>query len=226
MTYEEIDCLLTKVANILNERPLGVRCHNAAEPSACPVTPNLLLHGSRTGSALLEYRKPADCALRQSYMEQVFKDWWKRWYTQVWEHLIPTTKWRHKERNVKVGDIVMVKFSGKVPPAEFRMGVVLEVKPDHKGLVRTAIVGMRPRDRREATLPYKSKDLWRFEASVQRLNVFLPVEDQEEALQPPVDGSHEDHVCADVDLTKKAANYFPSSHSSLGPAFADFSPLN
>ena len=200
MTYEELDVLLCKVANVLNDRPLGVRCHNSAEPAACPITPNLLLQGSRTTSARITspYQGDKSLALRMNYIEETFQEWWVKWLTQVWDHLIPTKKWRTKERNVQPGDIVMVKFSGKMSVAEFRLGVIQAVKPDHLGQVRTAVVGMRPRDKRDATVPYKSKTLWTFEVSVQRLNVFLPVELQDELNSTPSSGAHLTHNCPDT----------------------------
>ena len=56
---------------------------------------------------------------------------------------------------------------------------------------------MRPKDAREQTLPYKSKKLLIQEIVVQRLVVFLPVEDQE-VLDPVPEGVLETHVCPDA----------------------------
>ena len=55
---------------------------------------------------------------------------------------------------------------------------IQEVFPDSNGQVRTVKVGMRPRDSRELLLPYKSKDLWLTDVSVQRLVVVLPAAEQ------------------------------------------------
>ena len=52
--------------------------------------------------------------------------------------------------------------------------VRVEVEMDVKGLVRTVIVAMRPRDAREKSLPYKSKKLKKLKMVVQRLVLVCP----------------------------------------------------
>ena len=63
------------------------------------------------------------------------------------------------------------------------MGRVLETKVDTKGLVRTCIIGVRPRDSRESSLPYKVKDLLRMTVPVQRLCVISPAEQWQNSKQ-------------------------------------------
>ena len=101
-----------------------------------------------------------------------------------------------------IGDIVLVRFSSKVPPAKFKLGIVKEVKKDEKGLVRSCFVGMRRADAREKSLPYKSKDLMVQEIVVQRIVVLLPVELQEVS-DRPAEGVLDErveapHVCCDA----------------------------
>ena len=78
MTYEECQVLFCKIADALNERPLGVRSHNSAEPSVCPVTPNLLLHGSRTAAAAVLSKELGnlhnDCVQKMAYIEATFDE--------------------------------------------------------------------------------------------------------------------------------------------------------
>ena len=159
LSYDEFDLVLAKAANAINERPLSIRVHNGAEDELCPVTPNLLLLGQRTYAGNLEdtyLEKGHDKAIiRMKLVEECYQEWWQRWFVQVFPQLIPLKKWRTVERNMCVGDVVLVKFSTKVPPAKYKLGIVVEVKHDEKGLVRSCMVGMRRQDAREKTLPYK-----------------------------------------------------------------------
>ena len=204
LAYDEFDTCLAMAANALNERPLSVRVHSGAEPGVCPVTPNLLLLGQRTFTEDLAKNFVKDehdrANMRMALIQESFHQWWQEWYVQVFPQLVPVKKWRSVERNMRVGDIVLVRFATKVPPAKYRLGRVVEVKTDPKGLVRSCLVGMRPRDAREKTLPYRSKDLLIQEIVVQRLVVFLPVEEQE-VVDPDRAGVLDDgglHVCPDA----------------------------
>ena len=51
-----------------------------------------------------------------------------------------------------------------------------------KGLVRTVTVGMRPRDSREKSLPYKSKKLKSLKLAIQRLILICPAKEVKELL--------------------------------------------
>ena len=56
------------------------------------------------------------------------------------------------------------------------------METDHKGLVRTVTVGMRPRDSREKSLPYKSKKLKALRLAVQRLILICPAVEAKQLL--------------------------------------------
>ena len=70
-----------------------------------------------------------------------------------------------------------LSYERKNSKPDFRMGRVLEVKIDNSQLVRTVFIGMRPRDSREKSLPYKIKNLYRVNLPVQRLTVTTPAEE-------------------------------------------------
>ena len=194
LTYDELLCLLFRASNVLNERPIGMRHHQGAEPGYCPLTPNLMLMTTRTetGDPMLGVDDSQKFAKRFAFIQNCFEEWWRNWYDQVFDSLVPMAKWRQKERNLAKGDIILVKNDPKDAPGVYRYGVVLEVHPDTQGLVRTATVGMRPRDAREKSLPYLAKDLWQSKVSAQRIVVILPVDHDKEAV-----ASDKVHRCAD-----------------------------
>ena len=195
LTYPELSALLSRVADLVNSRPLGLRHHGGSEPSSlCVVTPNLLLQSSRTCSATEHFHNMqnviATYTIRLRVLEECFADWWKAWIDSVFESLVPYRKWKKKFRNLSVGDIVLIKHQGKIPPQSYRYGRILELHEDDKGAVRTVTVGVRPRHVREG-LAYKPKKLDEILMAVQRLIVLLPAEEQPN-LEP---ADEELHVC-------------------------------
>ena len=79
-TYDEMLSLLTQAADILNQRPLGVQHHQGTTPGYCPVTPNLLLMGTRSEASGLELDPEAsDKYLRRyKFLSDCFDCWWKQ----------------------------------------------------------------------------------------------------------------------------------------------------
>ena len=84
---------------------------------------------------------------------------WHLWLAQVWLGLVPYRKWRISHRNVRTGDIVLIKHERKYSKSGFRLAKILSVSYDEKGLVRTAVAGARPRNNTDRTKPYISKPL-------------------------------------------------------------------
>ena len=82
--------------------------------------------------------------------------------------LVPCKRWRDVRRNLKVNDLVMMKYPGQLKD-DYRIAKVLKVYPDDKGLVRTVRVAYRKRDSREPTDVYWKKRLTEEDVAIQRL---------------------------------------------------------
>ena len=117
----------------------------------------------------------------------MYLEWWRLWYSEVFPHLIPVAKWRQLYPNLSIGDVVLVHHPKKLGPGEFRYGRVVDTKPDVQGIVRTVVVAMRPRDSREAVLPYKSKSLVHVVLPVQRLVLIHPAAELDKVETPYLD---------------------------------------
>ena len=72
------------------------------------------------------------------------------------------------------GDICLLHYQSRMSSGHYRLCKITDVFPDAQGVVRTVEVGYRPRDKREAVLPFVPKDLTRIRVPVQRLVVLLP----------------------------------------------------
>ena len=104
------------------------------------------------------------------------KAWWDKWIKSVFPTLLPNNKWRNEERNLNVRDVVMIKFP-RLKAAEYKLGRVVKVHPDRKGLVRSVTVNHRVYDAREGDQVCKPR-LKREIRGVQRLVCLLPTEEQ------------------------------------------------
>ena len=221
LTYAEFSCLLARAANKINQRPLGVRHHGGAEGGVCVITPHMLMSGGRVcqgqehGRAL--DRDVSKLDFRMRMVEDCFALWWKNWMIQVWESLVPVDKWRTVHRNVRPGDIVLVRYTSKVTKPEFRLGRVSQVFPDLHGVVRDVEVITRSRrGKLEDLLEYKPRKFDEQKLPVQRLAVLLPLEEQDGL--PPADEAL--HLCEDdmrvPDLAEVSARPAPVGLPAAG----------
>ena len=195
LTYAEFSCLLSKCASVINDRPLGVRHHGGAEGGLCVITPNLLLQGGRTCSGhghSGDFKTDMDrISTRMRVIEESFRAWWQVWFDVVFESLVPLKQWKTVHRNVRVGDIVLVKYESKLKDPVFRRGRVTAVEPDKHGLVRDVTVATQPKVKKEAAPTAKIKRPVEQRLPIQRLVVLLPVEEIDGL--PPADDSL--HLC-------------------------------
>ena len=109
----------------------------------------------------------------------MYKGWWEKWIQDILPTLVPCRRWKDIKKNLKVDDIVMVKYEGNIHN-DYRLARVKEIFPDSKGLVRTVKVGFRRRDRREPADKYWKKPLVEEKVSVQRLSILLSAKEQDD----------------------------------------------
>ena len=169
LAFHELQSLLYRVMDVINNRPLGVLPSHGAEPGYSPITPNTLLKASRTDFKELTMDRYApdnhNHAQRQRHMDFVFAEWWQLWMKDVLTGLFPYKKWKAEQYNLREGDICYLMFDSKLGAPTYRLCKVTQVFPDSQNLVRTVEVALRPRDSREKSLPYVHKDLWHTKVS-------------------------------------------------------------
>ena len=113
LNYAEFECVLAKAANVINDRPLGIRVHKATEGDLVPVTPNLLLMAKTATSdkdCTLSDDGPSRLVKNQKKMEEVVGAWWNEWFSQVFSSLVPYNKWKKEKTNLEVGDVCLNIF--------------------------------------------------------------------------------------------------------------------
>ncbi|VDP93917.1 unnamed protein product [Echinostoma caproni] len=133
---ETLNTALIEVERILNNRPLTPV---ASEAPGLALTPNdlMLLRPNNGLTVPRTLTKYYSSSWRQAtYLAGVF---WKRWVREYLPTLQARQKWLLKERNFRVGDIVLLADE-RLRRDEWPLAIIEECLPDEDGLVRTVKV--------------------------------------------------------------------------------------
>ena len=206
----ELETSFKIVASVLNSRPIYARwgARGGDDPDfLTPLTPNMLLTGrSNSEVPVRDYDRSDKPLYRLQYVEECLAQWWDQYMSQNFTSLVPRQKWFYERRNMQVGDVVLIQYTGKCKPATYRLGVVIEVEVDDDGLVRTVSVEYSLLSELSETdrLLYKGITKKRLRVPVQRLVLILPVEERDQVLpgvQAGVDPAPLEKVCSSVNRT-------------------------
>ena len=170
VTPLELQTILFEIANICNERPLGLS-KPREDGSYDIITPNNLLLGRSSNvlpddSELVEH---LGVVSRYRMVHHVTSEFWKKWSTSVSPNLIIRQKWHVKSRNLREGDLVMV-CEHSIVKSKYKMAVVDSVHPSDDGLVRSVTIRYVIRNGTDTTVKHAKR-------SVQRLVLVMPVEE-------------------------------------------------
>ena len=190
LTPLELQTALMEIANICNERPIGLS-KPRDDGTYTVLTPNQLMTG-RSGNLL-----PDDTSIvenlpmtaRYRVINHVASTFWKKWSIIVGPTLVVRQKWHQKTRNTQCGDLVSIADTGIIK-GKYKLGVVVGTNISDDGLVRSATV--RYFNKRDASDAWSAEQVTR---SVQRLCLILAVEEQDAPLMVK-EGSVDVQVCA------------------------------
>ena len=172
LSYAELQTLLTKIANIINDRPIGVQ--GLTEDELVPLTVNQLLLG-RTSSSPPPEVVPTGGNPRASrkYLEDLTQAWWKLWMQQAFPTLLPYSRFKDTKRhqNLQVNDVCLIRYETKVA-ATYRLCRVSKVLPSEGGVVRTVEVQLGSRKVSKRAQPVKH-----LVTAVQRLVLLVPADE-------------------------------------------------
>ncbi len=120
-------------------------------------------------------------------MQNQVNKFWRSWSQLAGPNLFLRSKWHTSCRNVAVGDIVWLCDQNAVR-GQFKLGRVVSVNPDAKGIVRdvnvkvvqsSCLPGTKPAlNRPSAKVLKEATQTTVLHRDVRRLVVLLPVEDQ------------------------------------------------
>ena len=142
LTDDGLNTLFAEIEGILNSRPL-TRISSDPNDLRC-LTPNhlLLLKGKASMPPGVFQREDNYVRRRWRQVQYLSDTFWKRWVREYLPLLQGRNKWTQPQRNVKVGDVVLV-VDPNMPRCSWPMGHVNEVYPDQAGKVRNVQVKTR-----------------------------------------------------------------------------------
>ena len=168
LTFSELQLALYEIANIINSRPVGI-VPGSDSDDPTPITPNDLLLGRSTNEVPQgPFHTNPSKTRRFTYIQNLVDEWWNKWYNLVLPSLVPSYKWQQRHRNVRKGDICLVRYKKSIR-ATYRLGRVSEVKTGKDGLVRSV------------RLQYKLQDekVYRYvDRAIHGIAVIVPQEEQ------------------------------------------------
>ena len=133
---EGLSTLLCLVESVVNSRPLTIISDDVNDLN--PLTPNHLLLLQSGAAPLLTETAQQDVYSRKrwrqvQYLANIF---WKRWTREYLPTLSLRQKWTKAQRNVKVGDTVII-IDENLPRGTWSLGRVIETFPGADGMVRS-----------------------------------------------------------------------------------------
>ena len=174
LSFSGLQTVFFEVAALINARPIGIV--TGSDPR-CPttITPNHLILGRSTPDvAIGPFDNDTNVNRRFRFVQSLVDDWWKHWYKSVLPSLVPNYKWMQKHRNVKVGDVCLIKYAD-LKRGTYRLGRVKCAEPGKDNRVRSV------------TLIYKNegeKVFREVQRPIQGIAVIVPVEEQQSTLNP------------------------------------------
>ena len=131
-----LSTLLCLVESVVNSRPLTIISDDVNDLN--PLTPNHLLLLQPGAAPLLTETVQQDVYSRKrwrqvQYLANIF---WKRWTREYLPTLSLRQKWTKAQRNVEVGDTVII-IDENLPRGTWSLGRVIETFPGADGMVRS-----------------------------------------------------------------------------------------
>ena len=183
LSLNETFTVLDEVANIVNERPIGIK---PGERSANDyLSPNSLLLGrssDRVMSGPFEPNgiftdNPENTGSRFLLVQAIITQFWKTWTKLYFPTLLLRSKWHTDRRNMEIGDICLLRDSNMVR-GDWRLCEVVAVFPDVKKRVRNVEVVVKAKQGGSSS--YISTAPIKIKRHVSNLVLLVPADERSE----------------------------------------------
>jgi len=170
-SFNELATILYESAVVVNSRPIGIKGRSNDLEAGSPITPLHLMLGRATIEApRVVVEKVSNLNRRLEFVESVKNEFWNKWRAVVFQGLDRSYKWRKEFRNMRVGDVVLLK-NETAASAQYKIARISEILPDKKDeLIRKVVVA------------YKNpgENVFRYsERPINKLSLVVPVEEVE-----------------------------------------------
>ncbi|XP_033733157.1 uncharacterized protein LOC117322392 [Pecten maximus] len=135
LTHEILTTLMAEVTAIMNSRPITPVSTDPQDPSV--LSPSALLTQKTSNSSVsCEHLSQKDLYRHQWKCVQVLaEEFWKKWRREYLVNLQSRNKWQQQQRNLKEGDIVLMR-DRSVARMEWPLGIINRVFKSDDELVR------------------------------------------------------------------------------------------
>ena len=110
---------------------------------------------------------------RAKFLEETSQEFWSKWYVQVFPNLVPSYKWRKEYRDVKVGDVVLLRDCNPLE-RRYQMMRVKEAYPGEDGRVRRVL--LQYKNISDPNVDLSKLKFMETERSIQNVAVIVPVD--------------------------------------------------
>ena len=135
LTDEELLTAIVNAEGLINSRPLTYQTANTND--IVPLTPNHFLIGQMGGEMAPEIDNTKMHPIKRwRRVQEITRHYWKRWIQEWLPSLNPRKKWQTKQRNIQIGDVVLI-LSHKTERGTWPLGKVTEVFKGVDGNIRS-----------------------------------------------------------------------------------------
>ncbi|XP_068245361.1 uncharacterized protein [Palaemon carinicauda] len=173
LTFSDLQTIFFEIANLMNERPIGIKPGMDVELGTYLCPNDLLLGRASNKVPSGSWSTSGDTKKRLNFIQNVVDTFWRKWQRDYFPTLIVRQKWHTDKRNVQPGDIVLIKDTNVVR-GKWKMGQVVDTETGRDNKVRD--VSIRYKIQRPGK--YKGQSDTVIKRSVHKLVVLLPVEEQ------------------------------------------------
>ena len=183
LSLNELNTLLAETAQLINERPIGLKPNEKVDGSF--LSPNSLLLGRSSqricsgpfGPKSQIWSDPSSFKDRFLLVQAIIDQFWRTWHKLYFPSLIIRQKWHTDKRNLHIGDLCIVRDSNALR-GEWRLGRVKVCYPDRHGKVRNVEIEVKPRQSGDTSyIPTPSIQCIQC-SNVYNVVILIPAEDQ------------------------------------------------
>ena len=175
LTFNELLTAFYEVANLLNERPIGIKPGNEVSLGSYLCPNDLLLGRNNIKVPKGIFDQSDNVNKRYQIINQVVSSFWKKWTRDFFPSLIIRQKWHVEIRNLRKGDIVLVQEKNAIK-GSWKLAEVCNAPLSRDGKVRNVSIRYKVNDNSKL---YEGKRDSIVDRSVHSLVLILPIEEQQ-----------------------------------------------
>lgn len=174
LTFGELQMALFEVANLTNERPIGIKPGTDLDLGSYLCPNDLILGRTSINVPSGTWTNTINPKPRLEFIQNIVSNFWRRWQRDYFPTLVVRQKWHVSKRNVVPGDIVLLQDSNAIV-GKWKLAQIAEATPSQDGKVRNVIVRYK---NPKPGVKYEGVPDMLIRRSVHKLVVLLPVEEQ------------------------------------------------